>query len=79
MVTTAIDITQLLREFGGNPQQARGIAEFLGFDPVPSPEGQLAGPRTAGLKQFFQSRDDPFGVNDVNGGVIMYQAGSSTA
>ena len=65
MVTTPIGIAQLLREFGGDPQQAQGIAEFMGFDPIPSPEDQLAGPLTAGLKQFFRSRDDQFGVNEL--------------
>ena len=65
MVTTAIDVTQLLHEFGGDPQQAQGIAEFLGFDPIPSPEDQLAGPLTAGLKQFFRGRGDQFGVDEL--------------
>ena len=63
MTTSATDIAELLREFGGDPQQAQGIAEFLGFDPIPSPEDQLGGPPTSGLTQFFRNREDQFGVN----------------
>ena len=65
MATSSTDIAELLREFGGDPQQAQGIAEFLGFDPIPSPEDQLGGPPTSGLTQFFRNREDQFGVNEL--------------
>ena len=57
------DIAAILREFRGNPQEASDLAEFLGFDPLPNPQDQLAGPLTAGLRQFFRQRDDRFGVH----------------
>ena len=72
MTTTSTDIGQLLREFGGNPQQAQSLARFLGFNPIPNPEEQLAGPLTAGIKQFFRSREDQFGVSEF------YRVGSQT-
>ena len=65
MATSSTDIAELLREFGGDPQQAQGIAEFLGFDPIPSPEDQLGGPPTSGLTQFFRNREDQFGVTEL--------------
>ena len=72
MTTATTDIGQLLREFGGNPQQAQSLARFLGFNPIPNPEEQLAGPLTAGIKQFFRIQEDQFGVNEF------YRVGSQT-
>ena len=37
------DIAAILREFRGNPQEASALAEFLGFEPLPNPQDQLAG------------------------------------
>ena len=56
------DITAILRDFRGNPQEASALADFLGFEPLPNPQDQLAGPLSAGLRQFFRQRDDRFGV-----------------
>ena len=54
-----------MQDFRGNPQAASALAEFLGFEPVPNPQDQLAGPLTAGLRQFFRQRDDKFGVHQL--------------
>ena len=44
-MTRAADgnVTEILAEFGGNPQRAEGLAAFLGFEPIPNPEDRLAG------------------------------------
>ncbi len=45
-MTLAADgnVTSILAGFGGDPQKAEGLAEFLGFEPIPNPEDRLAGP-----------------------------------
>lgn len=63
MVNT--DATTALREFAGNPQQAQGIAEFLGFESIANPADQLAGPPGSALAAFFSSHPDRFGVNEL--------------
>ena len=66
MTTTATaDVGDLLRSFQGDPQQAQDLAHFLGFDPIPNPQDQLAGASTTTLAQFFRSRDDQFGVSQL--------------
>ena len=66
MTLTAEDnLTAILQDFRGNPQAASAPAEFLGFEPVPNPQDQLARPLTAGLRQFFRQRDDRFGVHQL--------------
>ena len=42
------DIATILRDFRGNPQEASALAEFLGFEPLPNPQDQLAGPLSGG-------------------------------
>ena len=32
------NIAAILSDFGGDPQRAEGLATFLGFEPVSSPE-----------------------------------------
>ena len=67
-MTLAADgnITSILAGFGGDPQKAEGIAEFLGFEPIPSPEDWLAGALSGGLKEFLRGRDDGgFGVSEL--------------
>ena len=59
------DIAAILRNFRGDPQEAELLAEFLGFEPLSNPQDQLAGPLTAGLRQFFRQRDDRFGVHQL--------------
>ena len=59
------DIAAILQDFRGDPQEASALAEFLGFDPLSNPQDQLAGPLTAGLRQFFRQRDDKFGVHQL--------------
>ena len=59
------DIAAILQDFRGDPQEASALAEFLGFEPLPNPQDQLAGPLTAGLGQFFRQRDDKFGVHQL--------------
>ena len=59
------DIAAILQDFRGDPQEASALAEFLGFEPLPNPQDQLAGPLTAGLRQFFRQRDDKFGVHQL--------------
>ena len=46
------NVADILQGFGGDPQKAEGLAEFLGFEPIPNPEDRLAGPLSGGLKQF---------------------------
>ena len=65
MIATSPDVGDLLRAFQGDPQQAQGVARFLGFEPIPNPQDQLAGPVTAALAQFFRSREDQFGVSEL--------------
>lgn len=68
------DLVALLRQFGGNPQRAEGVASFLGFEPIPAPEDQLAGALSGGLKQFLRGgSDDGFGVREL------YRVGSAQA
>ena len=65
MTTTNADVTDLLNTFQGDPQQAQGVARFLGFDPIPNPQELLGGPVTADLQRFFRSREDQFGVSEL--------------
>ena len=65
MTTTNADVTDLLSTFQGDPQQAQGVARFLGFDPIPNPQELLGGPVIADLQRFFRSREDQFGVNEL--------------
>ena len=59
------NIEEILAEFGGNPQKAEGLAKFLGFDPIPNPQDQLAGPLSGGLKQFLRGPTDRgYGVSE---------------
>ena len=58
------NIVEALQTFGGDPQQAAPLASFLGFQPISSPEDQLAGPLLGGLKRFFAQRTDRFGVKE---------------
>ena len=64
MATTG-DIVEALRAFGGDPQRASPLASFLGFQPISSPEDQVAGPLRGGLKWFFAQRSDNFGVQEL--------------
>ena len=60
------DIQSILADFSGDPQRAEGLAEFLGFEPIPSPEDRLAGPLSGGLKQFLRGRGDGgYGVSEL--------------
>ena len=75
-MTLAADgnVTSILTGFGGDPQRAEGLAEFLGFEPIPNPEDRLAGPLSGGLKQFLRGRGDGgFGVSEL------YRVGSRKA
>ena len=56
----------ILRDFGGDPHRAEGLASFLGFEPIPNPEDRLAGALSGGLKQFLRGRGDGgFGVSEL--------------
>ena len=60
------NVADVLQGFGGDPQRAEGLAAFLGFEPVPSPEDRLAGALSGGLKQFLRGRGDGgFGVSEL--------------
>ena len=60
------DVTEILAEFGGNPQRAEGLAAFLGFEPIPNPEDRLAGLLSGGLKQYLRGRDEQtYGVSEL--------------
>ena len=75
-MTLAADgnVTSILAGFGGDPQRAEGLAEFLGFEPIPNPEDRLAGALSGGLKQFLRGRGDGgFGVSEL------YRVGSCKA
>ena len=68
------NIADILADFGGDPQRAEGLAEFLGFEPASNPEDRLAGALSGGLKQFLRGRGDvDFGVNQL------YRVGSCKA
>ena len=68
------DITSILSDFGGDPQRAEALAEFLGFEPNSNPEDRLAGALSGGLKQFLRGRGDGgFGVSEL------YRVGSRKA
>ncbi len=75
MTLTAEDnIADILRDFGGDPRHAEGLAAFLGFEPISNPEDRLAGPLSGGLKQFLRGRSDGgFGVSEL------YRVGSRKA
>ena len=45
-------IAGILKNFGGDPQRANGLAAFLGFEPVPNPEDVLAGGSAVALSSF---------------------------
>src|SRR5918996_1153595 len=66
-------LEQALKAFGGDHQKAAPLASFLGFQPVNSPEDQLAGPLLGSLKRFFAQRTDRFGVKEL------YRVGSCNA
>ena len=68
------NIAGILQDFGGDPQRAEGLAAFLGFEPIPSPEDRLAGALSGELKQFLKGRGDGgFGVSEL------YRVGSRRA
>lgn len=67
------EIVEAIKEFGGHPQKAAPLASFLGFQPINSPQDQLAGPLRGGLKWFFAQRSDRFGVKEL------YRVGSYDA
>ena len=67
-MTLAADgnVAAILSDFGGDPQRAEGLAEFLGFEPISNPEDRLAGALSGGLKQFLRGRGDGgFGVSEL--------------
>ena len=75
-MTIAADgnVEAILSDFGGDPQRAEGLAEFLGFKPISNPEDRLAGALSGGLKQFLRGRGDGgFGVSEL------YRVGSCEA
>ena len=56
------EITSILKNFHGNPQEAGPLAEFLGFEPVSNPQDLLAGSPSLGVRQLFHQNPDNFGV-----------------
>ena len=52
------NVEAILSDFGGDPQRAGVLAEFLGFEPISNPEDRLAGALSGGLKQFLRGRGD---------------------
>ena len=75
-MTLAADgnVAAILSDFGGDPQRAEGLAEFLGFEPISNPEDRLAGALSGGLKQFLHGRGDGgSGVSEL------YRVGSCKA
>ncbi|MDE2837263.1 MAG: Eco57I restriction-modification methylase domain-containing protein [Chloroflexota bacterium] len=68
------NIADILADFGGDPQRAEGLAEFLGFEPISNPEDRLAGALSGELKQFLRGRRDVgFGIDQL------YRVGSRKA
>ena len=60
------DVVEVLQTFGGDPQRASDLASFLGFDPIASPQDQLAGVLSGGLKRFLLGTGDrDFGVDQL--------------
>ena len=61
-----VDVGEILRTFGGDPQRAAGLASFLGFEPIANPQDQLAGALSGGLKRFLVGTGDrDFGVDQL--------------
>ena len=57
------EITSILKNFSGNPLEAGPLAQFLGFDPVSSPQDLLSGSPSSGVRQFFNQDPSRFGVH----------------
>ena len=73
-IAAGSNVAAILSDFGGNPQRAGVLAEFLGFEPISSPEDRLAGALSGGLKQFLRGRGDGgYGVSEL------YRVGSRKA
>ena len=75
-MVTGVDgnLADILRDFGGDPQRAEGLAAFLGFESLPNPEDRLAGALSGGLKQFLRGHGDgEFSVSEL------YRVGSRKA
>ena len=60
------DVAAILSDFGGDPQRAQGLAEFLGFESIPDPAGRLRARQASNLRNFFHnSVGDQFGVHEL--------------
>ena len=60
-MSTVDTIKATLREFGGNPHQAQGIATLLGFDPIHNPQDELSSGSASAVKSFFSVPGEQFG------------------
>jgi hypothetical protein len=58
---TLSEVAEAVKDFGGEPQAAQGLASVLGFEPITSPVDLLSGPATP-LQRFLESR---FGVREL--------------
>ncbi|MBA7688855.1 hypothetical protein ES703_97344 [subsurface metagenome] len=65
------EVAEALKQFQGDAQRATPLASVLGFRPFSTPSDLLAG-HTTPLAQFFDSRSDRFGVDQL------YRVGSTT-
>ncbi len=60
------DLSFVLSHFGGDPQRTEGLAAFLGFEPIPSPEDRLAGALQGDLRRYIRGRyESNFGVSEL--------------
>jgi hypothetical protein len=55
------EVAEAVKDFGGEPQAAQGLASVLGFEPITSPVDLLSGLATP-LQRFLESR---FGVREL--------------
>jgi len=65
------EVAEALKQFRGDAQRAAPLASVLGFEPFSTPADLLTG-HTTPLTQFFDSRSDRFGVDQL------YRVGRTT-
>ncbi len=65
------EVAEAIKQFHGDARRAAPLASVLGFEPFSTPADLLAG-HTTPLTQFFDSRSDRFGVDQL------YRVGGTT-
>ena len=71
-MTLRTEIAESVVQFAGHPDRARELMSHLGFEPIEHPVDLLRS-GVSGLREFFDVRDDRFGVREL------YRVGSQDA